>query len=83
MRTIVISLAVVAALVGMSPAASAWEEGSKATIQKKLESEYKLTKPTDDKSDIVRYEAAAAVLRLSSGKTGEALADVSIKRILR
>jgi hypothetical protein len=49
----------------MSPAASAWEEGSKATIQKKLESEYKLTKPTDDKSDIV---TAGSVVVLQKDK---------------
>ena len=65
MRTIVLSLAVVAALLGMAPAASAWEEGSKAAIQKKLESEYKLTKPTDDKSDIV---TAGSVVVLQKDK---------------
>jgi hypothetical protein len=64
MRTIVLSLAVVAGLVGMSSAAKA-EEGSKATIQKKLESEYKLTKPTDDKSDIV---TAGSVVVLQKDK---------------
>jgi hypothetical protein len=65
MRTIVLSLAVVAALLGMAPAASAWEEGSKAAIKKKLESEYKLTKPTDDKSDIV---TAGSVVVLQKDK---------------
>src|SRR5258706_2905710 len=65
LRTIVISLAMAAALVGMAPAASAWEEGSKAAIQKKLESEYKLTKPTDDKSDIV---TAGSVVVLQKDK---------------
>ena len=58
-------LALVAVLVAMSPAASAWEEGSKATIQKKLESEYKLTKTTDDKSDIV---TAGSVVVLQKDK---------------
>ena len=65
MRMMVISLALVAVLVGMSPAANAWAEGSKATIQKKLESEYKLTKPTDDKSDIV---TAGSVVVLQKDK---------------
>ncbi len=65
MRSIVMSLAMVAAVVGMSPAARAWEEGSKATIQKKLEGEYKLTKATDDKSDIV---TAGSVVVLQKDK---------------
>jgi hypothetical protein len=65
MRTIVMSLAVVATLVGMSSAAHAWEEGSKAAIQKKLEAEYKLTKATDDKSDIV---TAGSVIVLQKDK---------------
>jgi hypothetical protein len=30
-----------------------------------------ITPMLDDKSDIVRYEASAAVLRLSTGKSGE------------
>jgi hypothetical protein len=65
MRTHVLSVALAAVLVAMSPAANAWEEGSKATIQKKLEAEYKLTKPTDDKSDIV---TAGSVIVLQKDK---------------
>lgn len=30
-----------------------------------------ITPVLDDKSDVVRYDASAAVLRLSGGKTGE------------
>jgi HEAT repeat protein len=30
-----------------------------------------VTPALDDKSDVVRYEASAAVLRLNDGKTGE------------
>jgi len=65
MKKIATSLAMAAVLVGMSPAARAWEEGGKAAIQKKLEAEYKLTKPTDDKSDIV---TAGSVIVLQKDK---------------
>ena len=54
----------VVALVLVSSAARA-EGGSKAAVQKKLESEYALTKTTDDKSDIV---TAGAVLVLQKDK---------------
>lgn len=50
MRTIVISHAVVVALVGMCSTASAQD---KAAILKKLQAEYSLTKTTADQSDIV------------------------------
>jgi len=65
MKNSVIYLALAGVLVGMSPAAKAWEEGGKAAIQKKLEAEYKLTKPTDDKSDIV---TAGSVVVLQKDK---------------
>jgi len=49
----------------MSMAADAEDQGGRAAIQKKLESEYALTKTTDDKSDIV---TAGAVLTLHKDK---------------
>jgi hypothetical protein len=64
MRIIKILIASTAVLVGMS-AAAAGDEGSKPAIQKKLESEYALTKTTDDKTDIV---TAGAVLVLQKDK---------------
>jgi hypothetical protein len=68
MRTIAISngvLAVLVAIVATPSAASAEEPSPKAAIQKKLESEYQLTKTTDDKSDIV---TAGSVLILHKDK---------------
>jgi len=63
---IVTSFVVLAAfLTGATFVAAAEEQGSKSTIQKKLEAEYALTKPTDDKSDIV---TAGAVLVLQKDK---------------
>jgi len=58
MRTLVIYHAAVVLLVGMCSTASAQD---KAAILKKLQSEYALTKPTADQSDIV---TAGAVLVL-------------------
>jgi hypothetical protein len=49
----------------MSMLAVAEEQGSRTAIQKKLESEYALTKTTDDKTDIV---TAGAVLVLQKDK---------------
>jgi len=67
MRTIAISNGVLAVLVAIvaTPSAVSAEESPKAAIQKKLESEYQLTKTTDDKSDIV---TAGSVLILHKDK---------------
>ena len=65
MRMIAISNAVLAVLAALPLAASAEEPSPKAAIQKKLESEYQLTKTTDDKSDIV---TAGSVLILHKDK---------------
>jgi hypothetical protein len=54
-----------ALLAGVSTASAADDQGSKAAIQKQLESEYAITKPTDDKTDIV---TAGAVLVLQKDK---------------
>jgi hypothetical protein len=62
MKAITISMALAAVLAGISPVGAA---GDKAAVQKKLESEYALTKTTDDKSDIV---TAGAVLVLQKDK---------------
>jgi hypothetical protein len=61
-RIITISVALTAVLVGMSLVAAA---ADKSAVQKKLESEYALTKTTDDKTDIV---TAGAVLVLQKDK---------------
>jgi hypothetical protein len=65
MRMIALSNGVLAVLVALPLAASAEEPSPKAAIQKKLESEYQLTKTTDDKSDIV---TAGSVLILHKDK---------------
>jgi hypothetical protein len=62
MRIIASLMTLTALLVGLSVAASAADQ---AAIQKRLESEYALTKATDDKSDIV---TAGAVLVLQKDK---------------
>ena len=62
MRIIASLMTLTALLVGMSAAASAADS---AAIQKRLESEYALTKATDDKSDIV---TAGSVLVLQKDK---------------
>ena len=64
MRSIPTSLTLTAVVVGMYPLAAAGQN-SAAAIQKKLESEYALTKTTDDKTDIV---TAGAVLVLQKDK---------------
>jgi hypothetical protein len=64
MKTIKIRFGVVAVLGVLQWAASAQDPGA-AAIQKKLESEYQLTKITDDKSDIV---TAGSVLLLHKDK---------------
>jgi hypothetical protein len=62
MRISTMSIACTAVVAGMFPVAAA---GDKAAVQKKLESEYALTKTTDDKTDIV---TAGAVLVLQKDK---------------
>jgi hypothetical protein len=64
MKTIRISAGVLAVLGALPWAAYAQDQGA-AAIQKKLESEYQLTKTTDDKSDIV---TAGSVLVLHKDK---------------
>jgi hypothetical protein len=63
--------AILSLLVSMSFAAVA-EEGTKASIEKKLTAEYALTKTTDDKSDIV---TAGSVLVLQKDKVYMAPTD--------
>jgi hypothetical protein len=65
MRTIASFLAVTALLVGTFVVASAQESGPGMAIHKRLESEYALTKTTDDKTDIV---TAGSVLVLQKDK---------------
>jgi hypothetical protein len=64
MKTIMTSKAVLTVLVALPWLVQAEESGT-AAIQKKLESEYKVTKTTDDKSDIV---TAGSVLVLHKDK---------------
>ena len=64
MKTIKISNGVLAVLVALPSAVYAQDQGA-AAIQKKLESEYQLTKTTDDRSDIV---TAGSVLVLHKDK---------------
>jgi hypothetical protein len=73
MRTSWIYNAILSLLVCMSFAAVA-EEGTKASIEKKLTAEYALTKTTDDKSDIV---TAGAVLVLQKDKVYMAPTDAT------
>lgn len=65
MKSFASLMTVTALLAGMSAVAFAQEHGSAAAIQKRLESEYALTKTTDDRSDIV---TAGAVLVLQKDK---------------
>jgi hypothetical protein len=65
MKIITTFVALTTLVAGASFAAAAEEQGSRAAIQQKLESEYALTKPTDDKTDIV---TAGAVLVLQKDK---------------
>jgi len=64
MKTIKIQTGVLVVLVALPSVLLAQDQGA-AAIQKKLESEYKLTKTTDDKSDIV---TAGSVLVLHKDK---------------
>ncbi len=61
-------------LVLVSSTAMAEDQGTKASIEKKLTSEYALTKTTDDKSDIV---TAGAVLVLQKDKVFMVPTDAS------
>ncbi len=72
MRTIWMCKALLALLVWASPTAWAQEQGSKASIEKKLTSEYALTKTTDDKTDIV---TAGSVVILQKDKLVMVTAD--------
>src|SRR6202142_4296185 len=65
MRTTWMCNAILGLLVWVSSTSVAQEAGSKATIEKKLTSEYALTKTTDDKTDIV---TAGSVLVLQKDK---------------
>jgi hypothetical protein len=71
MRTIAIYLAIAAVLLCVPSTAGAQEQGA-AAIEKKLVSEYALTKTTDDKTDIV---TAGAVLVLQKDKLLMVTAD--------
>jgi hypothetical protein len=64
MKTIMICNGVLAVLAALPSMAHAQDQGA-AAVQKKLESEYKLTKTTDDKSDIV---TAGSILLLHKDK---------------
>jgi hypothetical protein len=65
MRIITTFVALTAFIAGMSMVATADEQGSKTAIEKKLESEYALTKTTADRTDIV---TAGAVVVLQKDK---------------
>ena len=73
MRTSWMYNAIISLVVCMSFAAVA-EEGTKASIEKKLTAEYALTKTTDDKSDIV---TAGSVLVLQKDKVYMAPTDAT------
>jgi hypothetical protein len=65
MRIITTFVALTAFVAGMSMVAAADEQGSKTAIEKKLESEYALTKTTADRTDIV---TAGSVVVLQKDK---------------
>ena len=65
MRTSVISHAVVVVVAAWSSVAQAGDQGSKTAVQQKLESQYTVTKTTDDKTDIV---TAGSVIVLQKDK---------------
>jgi len=73
MKTMAMSFGLLAVLVGMPVAVPA--EDNKAAIQKKLESEYKITKVNDDKSDIV---TAGSVIVLHKDKVLMVAASSSV-----
>lgn len=65
MRIITTFVALTAFIAGISMVAAAEEQGSKTAIEKKLESEYALTKTTADRTDIV---TAGSVVVLQKDK---------------
>lgn len=65
MRIITTLIVTTAALIGMVPVATAEGEASMEAVQKKLDSEFAITKTTDDKSDIV---TAGSVIVLQKDK---------------
>src|SRR5579863_6375380 len=67
MRPIAI-LTTVVALLGAMASAEAQNQGSKAALKQQLESQYALTQPTADNTDIV---TAGAVLVLQRGKVSD------------
>jgi hypothetical protein len=74
MKKIWMCNAILGLLVCVCSAALAEDQGTKASIEKKLTSEYALTKTTDDKSDIV---TAGAVLVLQKDKVYMVPTDAS------
>jgi hypothetical protein len=74
MRAITLCNALMALGFGMISAVRAEGPGSKAEIEKKLTSEYQLTKTTDDKTDIV---TAGSVLVLQKDKLVMVTADAA------
>jgi hypothetical protein len=72
MRTMWLCNALIALVVWTSSPVAADEPSSKATIEKKLQSEYALTKTTDDKTDIV---TAGSVVILQKDKLVMVTAD--------
>jgi hypothetical protein len=73
MSTKAILNVIIALLVGL-PVTAAAEDGTKASIEKKLTAEYALTKATDDKTDIV---TAGSVLVLQKDKMMMVTSDAS------
>src|ERR1017187_4537496 len=74
MRMVWMCNAILGLLVCVSSAALAEDQGTKPSIEKKLTSEYALTKTTDDKTDIV---TAGAVLVLQKDKLYMAPTDAT------
>ena len=74
MRMVWMFNAILGLLVCVSSTALAEDQGTKASIEKKLTSEYALTKTTDDKTDIV---TAGAVLVLQKDKLYMAPTDAT------
>ena len=74
MRMVWMCNAILGLLVCVSSTALAEDQGTKASIEKKLTSEYALTKTTDDKTDIV---TAGAVLVLQKDKLYMAPTDAT------
>ncbi len=77
MRTITLCNALMALVFAMNSTVRAEGPASKAEIEKKLASEYQLTKTTDDKTDIV---TAGSVLVLQKDKLVMVTADASVNQ---